>query len=51
MEAAAKGAKEAGGVTIGILPNADYSEANEYIELHDLYWNRASEKLACCIKF
>lgn len=32
MEAAAKGAKEAGGVTIGILPNADYSEANEYLD-------------------
>ena len=32
MEAAAKGAKEAGGTTLGILPSADYSEANEYID-------------------
>mgnify|MGYP000991481776 FL=1 len=32
MEAAAKGAKLAGGVTIGILPGYDRSEANPFIE-------------------
>jgi uncharacterized protein (TIGR00725 family) len=33
MEAAAKGAREAGGLTIGILPGPDASEANPYIEI------------------
>jgi uncharacterized protein (TIGR00725 family) len=33
MEAAAKGAKEAGGITIGILPGASDSEANPYIDI------------------
>lgn len=32
MEAAARGAKEAGGTTLGILPGADYSEGNDYID-------------------
>jgi len=32
MEAAARGAKEAGGHTIGILPGEDREMANEYIE-------------------
>lgn len=32
MEAAAKGACETGGSTIGILPGADRTEANEYIK-------------------
>ena len=32
MEAAAKGARLAGGTTIGILPGVDRSDANEYIE-------------------
>lgn len=32
MEGAARGAKEAGGVTIGILPSDDKNDANEYID-------------------
>lgn len=33
MEAAAKGAREAGGLTLGILPGGDRSEANPYIQI------------------
>ncbi len=33
MEAAAKGAREAGGTAIGILPHADRHEANPYIDI------------------
>lgn len=33
MEAAARGAKDAGGLTVGILPGASASEANPYIDL------------------
>jgi uncharacterized protein (TIGR00725 family) len=33
MEAAARGAKEAGGLTIGILPGASPSDANPHIDL------------------
>ena len=33
MEAAAKGAKEAGGTTIGILPGVSREEANPYIDM------------------
>ncbi len=33
MEAASKGAKEAGGITVGILPSLDKKEANEYIDI------------------
>ena len=33
MEASALGAKEAGGLTIGILPGADKAEANPYIDI------------------
>ena len=33
MEAAARGAKDAGGLTVGILPGADAKEANPYIEV------------------
>jgi uncharacterized protein (TIGR00725 family) len=33
MEAAAKGAKEAGGTTVGILPGDIASEANAYIDI------------------
>jgi len=33
MEAAAKGAKEKGGLTIGILPGENPGEANPYIEI------------------
>ncbi|HUI72020.1 MAG TPA: TIGR00725 family protein [Spirochaetia bacterium] len=33
MEAAAMGAKEAGGVTIGILPRSGASEANRHIDI------------------
>jgi uncharacterized protein (TIGR00725 family) len=33
MEAAARGAKEAGGMTVGILPGMDKSEANKYIDI------------------
>jgi len=32
MEGAARGAKEAGGVTIGILPTDNKEDANEYID-------------------
>ncbi|MCX7973703.1 MAG: TIGR00725 family protein [Candidatus Aminicenantes bacterium] len=32
MEAAARGAKEAGGLTIGVLPGINYQEANPYID-------------------
>jgi hypothetical protein len=32
MEGAARGAKEAGGTTIGILPTSDRSDANEFID-------------------
>jgi len=33
MEAACRGAKQAGGVTIGILPGPDASEANRYVDI------------------
>ena len=33
MTAAAKGAKDAGGLTVGILPGASASDANPYIDL------------------
>jgi uncharacterized protein (TIGR00725 family) len=33
MEAAARGAKEAGGLTIGILPGTNLEEANPFIDL------------------
>jgi len=33
MEHAARGAKEAGGVTVGILPGKDKSDANAYIDI------------------
>ena len=33
MEAAAKGAKEAGGLTIGLLPGKDKKDANPYIDI------------------
>ncbi len=33
MEAAAKGAKEAGGLTVGIIPGEDTSSANPYIDI------------------
>jgi len=33
MEAAAKGAKEAGGTTVGILPGHDAGTANDYIDI------------------
>ncbi len=33
MEGAAKGAKEAGGVTVGILPTDNPGDANEFIDL------------------
>jgi len=33
MTAAARGAWEAGGITVGILPGSDASEANEYIRI------------------
>jgi len=33
MEAACKGAKSAGGLTVGILPGSDRSDANEYVEI------------------
>jgi len=33
MEAAARGAKDAGGTTVGILPSFDKAEANPYIDI------------------
>ena len=33
MEAACRGAKSAGGMTIGILPGADRREANSYVDI------------------
>lgn len=33
MEAACRGAKRAGGLTIGILPGPDRSEANRYVDV------------------
>ena len=33
MEAAARGAREAGGLTVGVLPGIDPAEANPYIDL------------------
>ena len=33
MEAASKGAREAGGTTLGILPGADRSEANAWVSV------------------
>ena len=33
MEAACRGAKDAGGSTVGILPGADASEANRHVDL------------------
>ncbi|MDL1969831.1 MAG: TIGR00725 family protein [Candidatus Desulfofervidaceae bacterium] len=33
MEGAAKGAKEAGGITVGILPGFDSQDANPYIDI------------------
>ncbi len=33
MNAAAHGAKDAGGLTVGIIPQADASEANEYCDI------------------
>lgn len=33
MECSAKGAKEAGGMTIGLLPGKDKAEANDYIDV------------------
>ncbi|MBD3388128.1 MAG: TIGR00725 family protein [Candidatus Altiarchaeales archaeon] len=33
MEAACRGAKKAGGITVGILPSFDGSEANDYVDV------------------
>ena len=33
MEAAARGAQQGGGLTVGLLPGADPAEANPYIEV------------------
>jgi hypothetical protein len=33
MEAACRGAKEAGGLTVGILPSSDAKDANKYVEI------------------
>ncbi|NLJ80684.1 MAG: hypothetical protein GX335_06650, partial [Firmicutes bacterium] len=32
MEATARGAKEGGGVTVGVLPSLDYADLNPYID-------------------
>lgn len=36
MEAASKGAKEAGAITVGILPGSKAEEANPYVDIHIL---------------
>jgi hypothetical protein len=33
MEAACRGAKEAGGLTVGILPGSDRSQANPFVDV------------------
>lgn len=33
MEAASKGAQEAGGLTVGILPSSDKNDASEYLDI------------------
>ncbi len=33
MEAACRGAREAGGTTVGILPGSDRDEANEFVDV------------------
>lgn len=33
MEAASEGAREAGGLTIGIIPGSDRSKANQYVDI------------------
>ena len=33
MEAACRGAKSAGGLTVGIIPGADRNEANDYVDV------------------
>lgn len=38
MEAACRGAKSAGGITIGILPSGDRSEGNDYLD-HSIVTN------------
>ncbi|HID66099.1 MAG TPA: TIGR00725 family protein [Aquifex aeolicus] len=43
MEAVCKGAKEEGGLTVGILPSYDGHEANSYVDIKintGLSWNR-----------
>jgi len=43
MEAVCKGAKEEGGLTVGIMPSYDGNEANPYVDLKintGLNWNR-----------
>ncbi len=43
MEAVCKGAKEEGGLTIGIMPSYDGSEANPYVDIRintGMSWNR-----------
>ncbi|GAB6066594.1 TIGR00725 family protein [Aquifex pyrophilus] len=43
MEAVCKGAKEEGGLTVGILPSYDGHEANPYVDIKintGLSWNR-----------
>ena len=43
MEAVCKGAKEAGGLTVGIMPSYDGHEANPYVDIKintGMSWNR-----------
>lgn len=56
MEAAARGASEAGGVSLGLLPGADRTEANAYLtvavptglgEVRNALIVRASDVLVC----
>ena len=50
MQAAAKGAKEAGGLTIGLLPGIHKSDANPYIDiaLPTSFGYARNAMVACC---
>ena len=51
MEAASKGAKEAGGLTIGILPGFDKADANSYIDIPIVTGLSHARNVLGCKKF